>query len=267
MRVLERGDPRPFSLPGGPTGCLLLHGLPGSPAEMRLLGEYLAARNICVHVPLLPGMGTVPEDLGRVSWRDWVSTAEQALAGLRGSCDKLYVAGLSMGGALALLLGASQPLAGVAALAPAIRMRDRRFRWVPLLYRLHPWIEPNHAEDDLADPAARALTWHCQRYPSVAAAQLFHLVRATRRSLPEVRCPVLIVQSPWDSLLDPAGAGWAIEQIGASDKELVRLERSGHNIAVDAEREQVFAQVYRFVARTSGAEVNQRPAGGPAIAK
>jgi carboxylesterase len=247
LPILERGNPAPFTFPRGRTGCLLLHGFPGAPAEMRLLGEYLAARDITVHAPVLPGMGTVPQDLYGIRWRDWVVAAEEGLALLRQRCAHLSICGLSMGGALTLYLAARHSLEGVATLAPAIRPKDPLFEWMPLLYWLRPWIGPGNAPDDLADPQARALTWHYHRYPSVAALQVYRLIHAARRSLPQIRCPVLIVQGPRDSALDPEGARWAYERIPVPDKTLVWLDRSGHNIAVDAEREAVFGHVHRFL--------------------
>ncbi len=252
MRVVERGNPAPFSHQRGLVGCLLVHGFPGTPAEMRPLGEYLAARDVSVAALLLPGMGTVPEDLAGVHWGDWVAAAAAGLEQLRTGCSAVFLCGLSMGGALCLYLAGRLPVAGVAALSPAIRTRDRRLGLAPLLALLHPWVEPDDKPDDLADPHNRALTWHYRRYPAAAVGQVSRLVRAARRSLGRIHCPVLIVQSPRDGMLNPAGAQWAHERIPAEDKSLVWLQRSGHNIAVDAEREEVFAHVYRFIARVSG---------------
>ncbi len=249
MRVLERGNPSPFSFQRGDVGCLLLHGFPGAPAEMRPLGEYLAARDVTTAAPLLPGMGTVPEDLLRVTWRAWVGAAETALGQLAEKCRAVFVCGLSMGGALALYLAAQRPVAGVAALAPAILPSDRRMAIAGLVRPFMPWVGPSNAPDDLADPSARALTWHYLRYPTASVLQVRRLIGAARRALPLVRCPILVIQSPRDGTLDPAGAQWAYERIAATDKTLVWLERSGHNIAVDAEREQVFDLVYRFIDR------------------
>ncbi|MBE9479637.1 MAG: carboxylesterase, partial [Chloroflexi bacterium] len=39
-RILDRGEP--FFYPGNAVGCLLVHGFPGAPEEMRWLGEHLA---------------------------------------------------------------------------------------------------------------------------------------------------------------------------------------------------------------------------------
>ena len=247
MSNRERGDPSPFFLRQGPVGCLLLHGFPGSPAEMRGLGEFLAARDVTVLAPLLPGMGTVPEALFGVTWRDWVRSAEGALEELRRHCDRRFVAGLSLGGLLTLYLAARHPLSGAVALAPAIRVRDWRFRFAHLMRGSRRWIEPDPERDDLADLAGRRLTWHYARYPACSVSQVLSLVQETKRSLHRVRCPTLIIQSWRDGTLVPEGARWAYERIPATGKRLVWLERSGHNVLVDLERERVFQEVWHFL--------------------
>jgi carboxylesterase len=54
---------------------LVLHGLTGSPWEVRPLGEALAARGFHVEAPLLPGHAGAPEALGFVTWRYYLSRA------------------------------------------------------------------------------------------------------------------------------------------------------------------------------------------------
>jgi len=249
MPVPERGDPSPFAYERGPIGCLLLHGFPGSPAEARLLGAYLAERDISVAGPLLPGHGTAPEELRGVSWRDWVAAAEAALQRLREHSPTCFVAGLSLGGAIALYLAGRTSIAGAIALSPAIRIRDWRFQLARLTRHSNLWVEPGTENDDLADQQARSLTWHYPRYPAASVSEVLSLVQATRRSLKKIHVPVLMVQSSRDGALIPEGACWAYERIPVQDKELVWLERSGHNILVDTEREVVFDHVYRFIDR------------------
>ncbi len=247
MLVSEQGHPGPFSFPRGPVACLLIHGFAASPAEMRPLGEYLAERGITVSAPLLPGHGTVPEDLRRVTWVDWVASAGAALMRLQRAHSTIFLCGLSMGAMVNFHLAAQQPVAGVIALSPAVRPRNKRFRWAHLLGSLQPWVVPDHEHDDLADPQNRALSWHYRRYPGWGAAQFANMVQAGRRALPRVQAPTLIVQSPRDGTLDAEGARWAYERIPAEDKTLVWLERSGHNIVIDVEREQIFEQVFTFI--------------------
>src|SRR5262249_59907002 len=94
----------PFDFPGDRRGVLVLHGFTGTPFEVRPLGERLAKRGLTVVGPVIPGHCTTPQALGETSWRDWQAGAAAALDGLRARCDRIAVAGLSMGGLLAARL-------------------------------------------------------------------------------------------------------------------------------------------------------------------
>src|SRR5438876_499776 len=116
----------PFALGDGPDACLLLHGLTGSPAEMRPVGEALARAGFRAVGPLLPGHGTTPEDLHLLARADLLGAARSALLELRGA-RRLYLCGLSMGALLSIHLAARSWLreglpdfSAVAFLAPAI---------------------------------------------------------------------------------------------------------------------------------------------------
>ena len=94
----------PFHADGGPIGVVLSHGLSGSPASMRPWGEYLAERGYTVDVPRLPGHGTTVAECNRTRWDDWYATVERSYLQMRERCEIVFVGGLSMGGALAVML-------------------------------------------------------------------------------------------------------------------------------------------------------------------
>ncbi|MEQ1613873.1 MAG: alpha/beta fold hydrolase [Hyphomicrobiaceae bacterium] len=127
--------PCPFSIdiPGGRTGVLLLHGLSGTPNEMRSLAEHLGKAGHTVSCPLLAGHCGSYDDLKQSTWQDWAASAEAALARLRAKCDLIVVGGLSTGAILSLLLAARHPdgVHGVIPLAPTL--------W------LNGWMIPKHA--------------------------------------------------------------------------------------------------------------------------
>src|SRR3954467_4041821 len=107
------GPADPFALGTGPDACLLLHGLTGSPAEVRPVGEALAQAGFRVLGPMLPGHGTSPEDLYTVTREQMIHAAESALASLNGA-RRIFVGGLSMGALLTLHLAAKhQELAAI----------------------------------------------------------------------------------------------------------------------------------------------------------
>ena len=53
--------------------ALLLHGFPGTPAELRPLGQALAFAGVRAQAPLLPGFGPAMQRLGDVGAREWLA--------------------------------------------------------------------------------------------------------------------------------------------------------------------------------------------------
>jgi carboxylesterase len=247
------GDPEPFLLEAGRVGCLLIHGFTGSPAEMRPVGEHLHARGMTVSGPLLPGHGTQAEDLNRVRWQDWVAATEDALATLRQRCDVVFVGGLSMGALLAAHLGALHPgLAGLVLYSPALRTANRLLFLAPLLRGIVPFFPTGGS--DLTDPAASDCLWHYERYPVGGAAEMYRLQHLVRRELPDVIVPALVFYSAQDGSITPRSASLTHELLGSADKVLLTLLRSGHCLTVDAERDVVFRETWRFIAARIGEE-------------
>ena len=121
-----------FELPAiKPKGAvLMLHGLTDSPYSMRALAELFAARGWHVVGLRLPGHGTAPAALTRVTWEDWAAAVRLAAKDLRaktGADVPFVIAGYSCGAALAVeyalatLQGEALPRAsGLVLLSPAI---------------------------------------------------------------------------------------------------------------------------------------------------
>lgn len=243
-------DPSSFFIARGDIGCLLLHGFTGSPPEMRLLGEYLAERDVTVSAPLLRGHGTEPEDLNRCRWQDWMYDAEQALEALRARCSTIFAAGLSMGALLTLYLGfLHSDLAGLVTYSPAILAANKLIYLSSILkYVLKSRPKEDDADSDLTDPKASRYLWHYEIYPTWGAHELLKLQRAVRKALPGIQSPTLIFQSTGDRSIDLRCGQIVYDEIGAEEKELVILHHSGHAITVDSEREAIFAKTYAFLA-------------------
>ena len=244
-------DGAPFLWPGGPVGVLLIHGYTATPAEMHLVGRYLHERGCTVSGPLLPGHGTVIEDLHRCRWQDWAAEVERAYGALQQRCARVFVGGESLGGLLALHLGAGHPeAAGVIAFAPALRARS----WQ--IY-LSPWIKViiHTIPKPRAPQAGRSVVderWQGYDVDSVpAVAQLLRLQQAVRRELPRLASPLLVFQGLRDRALSPGGAREVYDRAGTADKELVWMERSSHCVALDVEWETAAEAAAHFIERLS----------------
>ncbi|HET8724563.1 MAG TPA: alpha/beta fold hydrolase, partial [Anaeromyxobacteraceae bacterium] len=162
-RRTEKGDGRPFELPGRPGGAdaaLLLHGLTGSPFELRPVADRLARAGVRCVAPAMAGHES-PEALARTTWRDWVDGARHALSAL-GETRRTMVVGSSMGALVACVLAAERPgsVDGVALLAPALELHPAgRFAgWLALNTPVATWVPaiPKGGGSDVADPEARA---------------------------------------------------------------------------------------------------------------
>ena len=94
--------------------CLLIHGFTGTPKEMRWMGEYLNCELgfTCFGVRLT-GHATRPKDMVRSRWTDWTASVEDGYNFLRGATDSVYLVGLSMGGALSLLMSTKLDVKGI----------------------------------------------------------------------------------------------------------------------------------------------------------
>jgi carboxylesterase len=250
---------------GRRVGALLIHGYTGSVAETRPMGEYLAARGLAVRCPLLPGHGTTPQDLTRIRWQAWAAEVEAALEELRHRCDAVFVGGLSLGSLLTLWLGARHPdIAGLIPMSPAIRVQNRL---LPLTLGLRYLLKYNPfgpiGDDDLGDPEAKRRIWCYDETPLWGGGEIFLLQRQVAKALPSIRQPVLIFQGRRDAQVDPRAAQIIYDAIGSTDKRVVWLENSGHNLLVDGERESVWAQSYAWMMERAGG-AQAWPGSGPA---
>jgi pimeloyl-ACP methyl ester carboxylesterase len=106
---------------GGPVGVLLIHGLGGTPVELKVVARGLHKAGFTVHCCQLAGHCGTEEDLLATDWHDWFKSVEDALETLRGQCTSVVVGGLSMGAVMALHLAAKHPdkLAGLTKLSHA----------------------------------------------------------------------------------------------------------------------------------------------------
>ncbi|MEW6203245.1 MAG: alpha/beta fold hydrolase [bacterium] len=240
-----------FFFNGGKTGCLLIHGFTGTPVEMLQLGKYLAQNEITVSGIQLKGHGTTPEDLAATNWRDWANSVTDGYEDLTRWCSEIFVVGFSLGGALALFLGATQGgIRGVVSLSGAALIRDWRMFVLPMLRRFIRFI-PAGTKTDLTDKDAVSDMVSYDRTPLACVEQVIELTEVVRDLLPRMRAPLLIMHGLRDRTLKPENAKYIYENSGSTEKEIFYLNNSGHGIVVDIQKHTVFERVYDFIKRNS----------------
>ena len=96
-------------IPAGSAGVLLIHGLTGTPNEMRFVARGLKAAGFAAECVRLAGHCGSEADLLATGWKDWLASVEQAADALRGKVRRLFVGGLSMGAVLAMKYAIEHP--------------------------------------------------------------------------------------------------------------------------------------------------------------
>ena len=243
MTLLQRRLSEPFFLERGDTACLLIHGFSGSPAEVRPLGEYLAAHTVTVRAPLLPGHGTSPEELRETRWPQWVRAAEIELAALQERYDRVHLVGFSMGGLIALYLAAHHSVASVTTLAAPIRLADWRQVLVPLARYFIPYYPAR-----VSNPEIAAQLDSYDRFPVDAIHSLLRLGKQVRKDLPRDTVPVFALQGDRDKWIDPGSADYILEHVGSQVKQRRLLADRNHLITLEHGREEVFSAVHDWLA-------------------
>ncbi len=234
----------PWSTGDGPAGVLVLHGFTGNPQSMRPLAEVLATAGFAVELPLLPGHGTAVEDMEPTRWEDWTAAAASAYDTLCERCDRVMVAGLSMGGTLSCWLAARHAeIAGLALVNPLIETPAPEFRaaveeLVADGTEIVPGVGSDIAKDGVAELA----------YPGTplrAALSLFEGVAAIEPLLPTVTCPVLLLSSCEDHVVAPASGDVLVARVGGPI-ERVWLEHSFHVATLDNDAPVIEERVLDF---------------------
>jgi len=130
---------------GGSQGSVvLLHGISANKKIMSYLARGFAEQNLRVYVPDFPGHGRSPGPFSPARAETCgVALLRKLFASGIASPERTIVAGHSMGGAIALRVGARVPGAGVIAISPA-PMRSTHGVWPEMLLFQEPGPMPRH---------------------------------------------------------------------------------------------------------------------------
>ncbi len=232
----------------GPATAVLVHGFPGTPAEVRPLAAALVAVGWRVHGPLLPGFGPDWGTLRERRWTEWRDAVASELATAAASGGPVMAIGFSMGGALTLAaLETGAPADAAVLIAPFTRFDDRRTFLLPLLRHVVRDLRPYERADlddpqvrhdlaeklgdvDLDDPATRD---HVRNAVSLPTAALDEAVRAGRRAwraAPRLPArPTLVVQGLQDTTVTPATTVALLRRLRGAPRRLM-LEGADHRV-------------------------------------
>ncbi|MET0727018.1 MAG: alpha/beta fold hydrolase [Acidimicrobiales bacterium] len=242
----------PWSSPGGgPHGALVLHGFTGSTVSMRPVTDALVDAGLIVEMPRLPGHGTHVDDMIPTTFADWLAEAERGLAELRRRTDgKVVVVGLSMGGILTCALAERHDdLAGIVLINTPVSMPAEFV--VTVQEMLDGGMDVmDSIGGDIADPEADEVAY--DKTPLQPMISMIEAAAGVRAELDQVTCPVLIITSRQDHIVNP-GDSDVIASSVAGPVERVWLDKSYHVATLDYDKAEVQATTVAFVEKVTSA--------------
>jgi carboxylesterase len=226
---------------------------------MRWLGEFLNGHGYTCLGIRLTGHATDPQDMIRSNYTDWTASVEDGYNLLRCLSDKIILVGLSMGGALTLLMSTRLDVIGAVAMSAPYKLPDdRRLRHIDLIARTvtfmpkgdgaqgSGWFDKEAWKDHVSYP----------QNPVRSIGQLNKLLGEMRSALPQLHVPVLLIHSRDDDYVLPGNMEQIFtDLVNTSDKTKLYITGSGHVITRDAARQQVFQYVLDFIQRIGSQQV------------
>lgn len=224
-------------------GCLVLHGFTGGPYEVEPLAEYLREQTDWkIVVPTLPGHGETLSLRG-IKHVQWIEHAEECLKSLLETCDKVYVAGFSMGGLIASYLAVHYNVSKLVLLSAAARYIHIKqlFRDIGGLIR-EGW-QGNLLENELYNRYKVKMT----NTPLLSTYEFRKVVTIARPLLKKVTIPTFIAQGEVDGIVPPASAAYIYETISSRQKNIYYASRSKHLICHSEDKAELFDHIYHFL--------------------
>ena len=219
-------------------GVVLVHGFLASPAELKAFGERLVTEGHPVLGVRLKGHGTSPHDLRARSYIEWMASVRRGYEIMSHISQDVAVVGFATGASLALLLAAEQPkqLVFVAAVSAPIKFRIHNLYYSPMLHRINQlsrWVYLQNGIKPFQEGVPEHPDIEYRNMPVQALMELRKVAELLERRLPDVICPVMIVQGSHDPVVDPASAQIIDASVGATEKSLHMIQSDRHGILHD----------------------------------
>jgi carboxylesterase len=270
--------------PGNRVGFLLIHGMGGTPVELRYVAQGIARAGYTVSCCQLAGHCSTVETLRTSTWREWYASVEAAHDRLKEHCDVIVAGGLSMGGILAAHLAQNRPdgVQGLMFYAPTLWLNGWSMPWHSRLLRyLRPtrfnlkMTLPEHEPYGLKDERVRALVVQSMQSKDSSEAGVFctpvrcfshfnSLCDAVKPRLKDIKVPSLILHPRNDDLADIDNAFYLQRSLGGR-VEMVVLEDSYHIITLDKQRQLVVERSLAFAADIAKANAQRLSGTSPSL--
>jgi carboxylesterase len=252
-----------IDLPGGNHSVLLIHGLTGSPFEMKYLARKLNKAGFTVKGPCLEGHCSTLKNLSKTDWKDWYRSVRESFIEMKKSSDTVSVVGLCMGALLSLHLSYefASEVAALSLISTTIFYDGWSLPWfkfllpisylVPFRYiysysETEPYGIKNEALRERIVNLMKNDSIAYTKTPAASMHELFKLIREVKKELPAITTPALILHSSEDDLTSTKNPDYVEEKIGSKIVRKIILDDSYHMMTIDNQKDRVAEETINF---------------------
>ncbi len=245
----EEHQPFKYTVDKSGHAALLVHGFPGTPAEVRPIADILHQAGWTTQGVLLPGFGPQVETLPERTLDEWLSAIENALRDLWHDHDTVLLFGHSMGAALCIQVAANTPNKpdGLILFAPFWKVNHVLWTAMPVLKVVLPnpkvfkllnldfkdpetrkGIQNFMPDADLDDPQVQNAIRDFP-VPVKMFAQIYKAGHMAYDLAPKIDIPTLVIQGKADELVRPTMTQQMVKRMNG---KVSYIEVNGeHNLA------------------------------------
>jgi carboxylesterase len=252
-----------IDLPGGNHSALLIHGLAGSPFEMRYLARKLNKAGFTVKGPCLEGHCSTLRNLSKTNWKDWYRSVREGFIEMKKSSDSVSVVGLCMGALLSLHLSYEfgSEVAALSLISTTLFYDGWSLPWfkflLPIAYYPPFKFIYSYSETEpygIKNKALRERIVNLMKNDSIAYIktpapsmyELFKLIRKVKNELSAITTPALILHSSEDDLTSLKNPDYVENKIGSKTVQKIILDNSYHMMTIDNQKDRVAEETIKF---------------------
>lgn len=234
---------------GAEVGIVLCHGFNGTPQSMHDIGEKLSLYGYTVSIPRLHGHGTHYDDLETSTYKDWIAGLQSAYDNLKQQCEKVFIVGQSMGGALTLQVAANNPVDGIFLINAAVT--DVSYKETVTKQKPERYLV--EGEPDIKKSPVFEITY--DKVPLKSVHELLDLMGETKRIVSRIKCPTVLFKSATDHVVPPANSEFIFEHVTTSNKQMITLQNSYHVASMDNDAHLIVDKIHLYIGETVKSEV------------
>ncbi|MBV4477124.1 alpha/beta hydrolase [Pseudomonas botevensis] len=256
-----------FVLGSGEVAVLLIHGLTGTPTELRRVAVGLAKAGCTVYVPTLAGHCGNNADLQATGWRDWYEGVRKTFVDIRRHHSKVFVGGLSMGAVMSMYVASEHPgqVAGLLMYSTTLKYDGWSIHKLafltPLLMRIPFGVHICRFEEKppygIKNERLRAIVERQMKegqssqaglltMEGVTVRELHRMNAVVKKRMPSITTPALVLHSIEDDITSRWNADYVERKLGG-DVVKILLDDCYHMITVDLQYRRVVELSVDFI--------------------